>query len=112
VRTKIVVSVLFAASVLEAGCGTASLRHATISGVVAPCVGAATNMAFERIPVLVTLREGAKQVSTQLVHGRGNYTFRVSPGNYRISTNQGLPAVHFVLRAGESEHANFTPSCH
>ena len=101
-------------TLLVSSCAAGAPKSAAsvITGAAAPCVGAASQANYDKIPVRVTLTQGSRTIASQVIDGRGTYRFKEPQGTYVVSTDQPYVApVHVTTRSGEASQVDLVPSC-
>jgi hypothetical protein len=85
---------------------------AVLTGVASPCAGTTTSDQYAQMKVNVTLSANSHTVASQTVTGSHTYLFHVSPGQYRVSSDQQYAAPEDVtLRAGRTTNVDLDPHC-
>jgi hypothetical protein len=114
-RARWALAVAVAAVGPLAACSSSSAAApdpATLTGVASPCVGVTTSDQYVQMKVNVTLSANSRTVASQTVTGTHTYRFQVSPGQYRVSSDQPYAAPEDVtLRAGSTTNVDLDPHC-
>lgn len=91
---------------------SAASGPAVLTGVATPCVGSATPGQYAQIRVRVTVSADSHTVASQTVTGSRKYRFELSPGQYRVSSDQQYGAPRNVtLHAGHTTTVNLVTNC-
>jgi hypothetical protein len=86
---------------------------AVVTGVAEPCIGVTTTAQYARVPVDVTVKEGARTIASETVTGSHTYRFVLPAAPYMVYSDQfQRPSfVPAVLHSGETDQVNLVPNC-
>ena len=91
---------------------SAASDPAVVTGVATPCVGSTTPGQYAQMKVRVILSAGSRPVASQTVAGSHRYRFQVTPGQYRVSSDQQYVAPEDVtLHAGRITTVDLVARC-